>query len=106
MTLVELSGLISVVGAAIAAAVVHGHTGVLTRIAAVFGGGALGLAAYLITLLLTAGTLAFTGVPEPDQPEGSRLQRFLGVCLLLGILASPIVAILASSKLTIWLLAT
>lgn len=104
MTLVELAGLISVVGAAIAASIADGHTGFLTRIAAFVGGGVVGLAVYLAVLLLTAGTLARTRLPEAEQPEGSRLQRCLAVCLLLSIPASPFVAILASSELASWLL--
>jgi preprotein translocase subunit SecG len=104
MTVIELAGLISVVGAAIAASIADGHTGFLTRITAFVGGGVFGLAVYLAALLLTAGTLARTRMPEAEQPEGSRLQRSLAVCLLLSIPASPIVAILASSQLTSWLL--
>lgn len=100
MTLVELTGLVCVIGAAIAATIADGHTGILTRITAFFGGGVVGLAVFLAILLLTAGTLARTGPPDPDQPEGSRLQRGIGVCLLLAILTSPVLSILASSELT------
>ncbi|MHC4880628.1 MAG: hypothetical protein ACYTGL_29605 [Planctomycetota bacterium] len=47
MTLIELSGLVSVICAAIAALLADGHSGVLSRVAAFFGGGVLGLAVYL-----------------------------------------------------------
>lgn len=104
MTLVELAGLISVVGTAGAAAITDDHATILTRVAAFLGGGVVGLAVYLAALLLTAGTLARSRIPELDQPEGSQMQRCLAVCLLLSVPASPIVAILASSELTSWLL--
>ncbi len=99
MTLVELTGLVSVIGAAVAATIAEGHTGVLTRVTAFFGGGVVGLAVFLAILLLTAGTLARTELPDADRPQGSRLQQGFAVCLLLSIAASPILAILASSEL-------
>jgi hypothetical protein len=104
MTVVELAGLICVVGAAIAAASTDGHTGILTRVTAFLGGGVVGLAVYLAVLMLTAGTLARSGMPELGQPHGSQMQRCLAICLLLSVPASPIVAILASSELASWLL--
>ncbi len=105
MTLIELSGLVSVIGAAIAAFLADGHSGVLSRVAAFFGGGIFGLAVYLCVLGLTAGSLARTRPPESSQSEGSRLQRTLAVGVLLSIPMTPVIAIVASDALTRELLA-
>jgi len=100
MTLFELSGLITVMGAALAALFANGHSGVLSRAAGFFGGGVFGLVFFLTVLALTAGPLARTQLPADQTAPGTCWQRFLAAATLLSVPATPVLAIIASSLVT------